>query len=55
MAEPGTIQLVEGSVSILRSMPSSIFSMSDLVYTLATKEDAKDRKLVLGALVDKLR
>ncbi|GAX74557.1 hypothetical protein CEUSTIGMA_g2006.t1, partial [Chlamydomonas eustigma] len=53
--EPDTMQLVEGTVSILKSMPSSIFSMSDLVYTLATKEDAKDRNIVLGALIEKLR
>jgi hypothetical protein len=51
----GTAQLVEGAVSILCRLPSGIFSMADLLMTLATKEDAKDRQLVLAALMDKLR
>ena len=53
--ETGSAQLVEGAVSILRRMPASMFSMADLVFTLATKEEAKDRKVVLSALVERLR
>ena len=52
---PGSAQLVEGAVMILRRMPASVFSMADLMHTLATKDDAKDRKEVLTALIDKLR
>lgn len=42
-------------MSIVVRMPSGIFSMADLLLTLSTKEDAKDRNLVLSALMDRIR
>lgn len=54
-AAPGSVHLVDSAVSILCRMPSGIFSMSDLLITLVTKEEGKDRPVVLTALMDKIK
>ena len=42
-------------MALLCSMPGGAFSLSDLFFTLATKEEGRDRQLVLSILIDKLR
>lgn len=50
---PAPTQLVDGAVSLLATASSSSFAVAELLYTMTTREDGKDRKAVVQRLMDR--
>ncbi len=51
---PGPVALVDGAVSLLTSAPGSSFAVSDLLHTMCTRDDGKQRAAVVGRLLERL-